>query len=632
MCGVTGAIGAHSDPASVALAVEQMTRALEHRGPDEGGVADVGFGVVGMRRLSIVDVSEGHQPMWSPDGRWCIVYNGEIYDHLAKRPSLKARGFAFRTRSDTETLLADLICNGEQALARVNGMFAFAIVDKQERTVMLARDRRGIKPLYYYLSPTGALLFSSELKSLVVHPDIPRQLDHDSLGMLLVDRYVSAPWTMFRDVFELPPGTLLTWRDGAVSVRSFAPLPSPASPTTEGEAVEMLDEILSDTVRSQLVADVPVGVFLSGGIDSSTVAAYAAAATSNLRTFSVGFASDAYDESGVARQIAQYLGTDHTEIRISSQGFDDRTLNLVVDHFGQPLGDPSCIPTYLLARETSKHLKCVLSGDGGDEFFGGYNHIRWASQVRLVSKWPMPNVRRLAAGAVARILQVPALNDRDWLRRLTRGLEVSCLPAECQLRWIMSLWRPEELRRLLKTPHTLRPSYETAFAQISPCPSFEEEAMRILSRTYLPGAILPKVDRMSMAAGLEVRVPLLDDRVTAFAEAVSPSIKLRGAAGKHLLRRVARDKLPRHIFSLPKRGFSIPLSDWFNERFWTRLEDLCAPGSQLSELFHHDALQETLSALRRKRAVGGVSLSALATRSWLLAQLGVWLRHFRVAL
>ncbi|MGH9891945.1 MAG: asparagine synthetase B family protein, partial [bacterium] len=484
----------------------------------------------------------------------------------------------------------------------------------------------------YYLSPTGVLVFSSELKSLVTHPDVPRQLDHASLAMLLVDRYVSAPWTMFKGVSELPPGTMLTWRDGAVSLRSYAPPPSSPSPRTEDEAVEMLDEILRNTVRSQLVADVPVGVFLSGGIDSSTVAAYAAEANPKVRTFSVGFASDAYDESGVARHIAQHLGTDHTEIRIPSQGFDEGMLHLVVDHVGQPLGDPSCIPTYLISRETSKHLKCVLSGDGGDEFFGGYKHIRWASQVRRVSTWPMPHMRQLAAGAVASVLRLPSLNDRDGLRRLAKGLEVSCLPAECQLRWVMSLWRPEEVGRLLKTRQTLRPSYETAFAQVSQSLSFEEEAMHILARTYLPGAILAKVDRMSMAASLEVRVPLLDDRVTAFAEAVSPPIKLRGAAGKHLLRRVGRDRLPRQIFSLPKRGFSIPLSDWFNEGFWARLEDLCAPGSQLSELFHRATLHETLSALRRKRGVGGVSSSALATRSWLLAQLGVWLQRFRVAL
>lgn len=634
MCGINGFVSARRTEASVRL-VERMNAALLHRGPDEGGVLDVGFGAVGMRRLSIVDVSHGQQPMVSADGRHVLVYNGEIYDFDEARTRLRERGARFATRSDTEVLLNSLVLDGEGALPALDGMYGFAFVDRRERSVLLARDPLGIKPLYYHVGTQGDLVFSSELASLLAHPAVPRVLDRRSLSMLLHDRYVADPWTMLEGVRQLPPGHVLAWKDGRVVVRPFEtirfrPEDVPATPQNVNDALHELRGLLESTVRSQLVADVPVGVFLSGGVDSSTVAACAARVSDRpVRSFSVGFARRDYDESELARRVAGHLGTIHHEVRIEDARFDVDTLDLILDHVGQPLGDTSCIPTYVVSKLAAEHVKVVLSGDGGDEFFGGYDHMFWAARVRRVSERAPRILRRLGHAVLSGVGPMAPAAVAERTRRATKGLELTFHPPEEQFRRMRSLWTTEELETFLREPVEPRPECDAEDAELGLSP--EEYAMSVLSRTYMPGAILPKVDRMSMAASLEVRVPLLSRRIVDFACKLPLDFKVRGNTGKYLLREAGRPWLPREVYEHKKQGFSIPLRDWFNSEFHALAAESYAPGSRARELFDGRAVDALFARCRGARENAALaSETNVATRAWILVMLARWMERFEV--
>jgi asparagine synthase (glutamine-hydrolysing) len=630
MCGINGFAGA---PGGLEV-VARMNDALLHRGPDEGGVLDLGFAALGMRRLSIVDVRDGHQPMGSSDGRFHLVYNGELYDFELARRALQARGLEFRTRSDTEVVLQSWVADGEACLRGFNGMFAFALADARERSVTLVRDVVGIKPLYYWHGPAGELAFSSELGSLLAHPSVPRRLDRRSLEMLLMDRYVADPYTLLEGVRQLPPGHLLRWRDGALEIRVYDQLRFEPLPTEEPRALDELRDVLDRAVRSQLVADVPVGVFLSGGIDSSTVAAFASRAVEHpLKSFSVGFARRSYDESGLAREVARHLGTEHHEVRVENALFDLESLDTILDHVGQPLGDTSCIPTLIVSKLAAEHVKVVLSGDGGDEFFGGYDHMFWAARIRRVAERTPALVRRLGQAVLAGVAPVAPRGLAERTRRSRKGVELTFLPADQRFRRMMSLFSPKEIGELCAhgRPHgDVRPAFRGDLAALEALRA-EEAAMALLAGTSLPGAILTKVDRMSMAASLEVRVPLLDRRVLDFALRLPLELKVRGGVGKHLLREASRPLLPASVFAHKKQGFSIPLFDWFNAEFWSLLDELYLPGSRAARLFRPAALAQVLREGRSAGArTGVVSENTAASRVWLLAMLARWMERFGV--
>ncbi|MEZ6017586.1 MAG: asparagine synthase (glutamine-hydrolyzing) [Planctomycetota bacterium] len=633
MCGINGIIqrDGEADPRHVA----RMNDALFHRGPDEGGVASLGRAAIGMRRLSILDLAGGHQPMATADGRWTMVYNGELYDSDVARRRLEAGGATFRTTSDTEVLLELYAARGLACLDELNGMFAFAVYDRDEETLTIARDPIGIKPLFYWVGPKGELVFSSELASLVAHPLVPRRLDPQSLAMLLVDRCIGDPWTLFEGVQQLPPGHALRWRDGQIEVTPYWQLKLAPEPLEERAALAELRDLLEASVRSQLVADVPVGVFLSGGIDSSTVAALAARAKSEpIHSFNVGFASPEFDESEVARAVAQHIGSTHHELRVENACFDPTILDTVVDHVGQPLGDLSCIPTYLVSRFARQEVTVILSGDGGDEFFGGYDHMHWAAQVQRVQARTPAVVRRIGQLALAGASTV-AVGERAVARtrRARKGLDLTfCTPME-QMRRMMSLWSEDEARELLaaRDARALRPAF---FGDPSSLEGLEPEefAMAVLAQSYMTSAILTKVDRMSMAASLEVRVPLLDRRVVEFALRCPLALKVRGRQGKYLLREAGRPYLPEAVYSHPKKGFGLPLHAWFNGEFWDLLDSLYAPGTAAASLFEPRALRRTIEAGRRAHRAGrGISSQTAAGRVWLLAQLGRWMQRFQVA-
>lgn len=637
MCGINGYVyrAGYKGDLSTALA---MNAALLHRGPDEGGAVDAGVAALAMRRLSIVDVRDGHQPMQSEDERYTLVYNGEIYDCVGLREELRAAGHAFHTRSDTEVILRAFQQRGLRALPAFNGMFAFAICDRSDGSLVLARDPLGIKPLYWWSGPAGELVFSSELRSLLVHPSIPRKLDKRSLEMLLVDRYVSDPWTMLEGVKQLPPGHWLRWRAGKIEIGAYARLDMHPEPIDEADALHELRARLDETIRSQLVADVPVGVFLSGGIDSSTVAAYAAqvvhASGERLKTFSIGFDDPEYDESSLARAVSRHLGTDHRELRLSSGEFELATLDRILDHVGQPLGDTSCIPTLAVCELAAREVKVALSGDGGDELFGGYDHMFWAARMRFLTDTTPAPLRRAGSAVLAHVAPMARGQMANRLRRARKGLELSLHAPLEQFRLSRALWQPRELESLCAHAHAgslLRRDIDLepeVIDRLEP----EELVMLVLARTFMPGAILPKVDRMSMAASLEVRPPLLDRRIVEFAMRLPLEHKIHGRTGKHLLREAGRHLLPPAVYEHRKQGFALPLHRWFNHDFWQLVDELYAPGSPAASLFRDGELKRVLASAKHAGSdVANLSTGNAATRAWMLASLARWMQRYGVA-
>lgn len=631
MCGINGVLSSRCT-AELRNIVSSMNSALAHRGPDDGGIAELPCGVMGMRRLSIIDIAGGHQPMSNSDNTHSIVYNGEIYDYRALRARLMREGMLFKTQCDTEVVLNAYVKYGVQALELFNGMFAFAIVDSEKRSAILARDRIGIKPLFYYLDNNGDLVFSSELNSLLACPFVPRRLDRESLQTLMVDRYVQDPWTLFDGIKQLPIGHYLRWENGKICVRRYAeinPLPGTVS---ESEAVEELRGLLGETVESQLLADVPVGVFLSGGIDSSTVAAFAAEKSpTRIKTFSIGFKNRKFDESGYARLVAEHLGTEHRELIVDSQGFDLDILDSIVRHVGQPLADPSCVPTLLVSRLAREDVKVVLSGDGGDELFGGYDHIRWMASVRRLSRLGSVGLRFFETMAVkAGTMHALPARASEFARRSAKAAHIAQFEPDQHLRRIMALWAPEELRFVLRDAGVLRQTFE--LVKLGTGWSAEAQAMKLLMNTFLPGAILTKVDRMSMAASLEVRVPLLDDRIVGFSQKLPMHLKIRHGVGKHVLREAGRPRLPAEIFTLKKRGFSFPITELMDNSFWAYFRELYSGSGPARDLFCPEWIDGVVKTKTIDFQRGNDSSMNNALRIWLLALLGHWFKVYHVSI
>jgi asparagine synthase (glutamine-hydrolysing) len=586
MCGLTGLWQpAGGDPEALAEAARRMAGALVHRGPDDAG--DWVDGEAGLafafRRLAILDVSPaGHQPMVSTGGRFVLQFNGEIYNFRELRAELEGHGAAFRGGSDTEVILAALErWDVVDAIPRLWGMFACAIWDRQARALWLARDRLGKKPLYYARA-SGTWLFGSELSSLRAHPACPTDIDRGALVSLLRYGYVPAPTAILAGVRKLPPATLVRlaadgtehasayWRARDVVRRAVTHRKTPEV----GAAIEELDALLRDAVRRRMIADVPLGAFLSGGVDSSTVVALMQAVHDRpVRTFTIGFADAAYDESRDAAAVAAHLGTAHTTLPVTEADALAVVPSLAADA-DEPFADSSRVPTFLVARLARQHVTVALSGDGGDEVFGGYTRHVWADRVwRQMT--PIPAVARRAAGAA--LTQVGP-SAWDALYRAAEGL----LPPHARQR------HPgDKLRKLarLMAARDVDAIYPVLVAQWDgpehvvvggeePSPWSEDEARgvelptlteRMMFRDlvgYLPDDILTKVDRATMAASLEARAPLLDHRVVEWAWRLPLSFKIHAGEGKWLLRQVLDRYVPRPLIERPKSGFALPIGDW----------------------------------------------------------------------
>jgi asparagine synthase (glutamine-hydrolysing) len=600
VCGVAGIRLCEPTRPQVELdaAAAAMAHAIRHRGPDSWGTwADAATGVaLGHRRLAVIDLSEaGAQPMTSADTRWVLTYNGEIYNHQHLADRLHKEGVRLRGTSDSEVLVEAIARWGvERTLDRLDGMFAFAVWDRQERALTLARDRIGEKPLYYG-ELEGRLLFASELRAILVGATSEPSIDHDSVADLLRHKYVPEPWSIYHGIKKLPPGCTVTAGLGrswdpprtywsAIEVAA-AGLASPLT-CSEDEGLALLDTALTESVRRRMIADVPLGAFLSGGIDSSAVVAAMRQATSGtIRTFTIGVADAQYDESRDAALVAAHLGTEHTELRVSEADILDVVPRLP-ELYDEPFADSSQIPTYLVSRLARQHVTVALSGDGGDELFGGYNRHTWAPTIwrslkripavvraplgRVALRAPTSHYDR-AAAAASRF--VPRLDQRypgQKVHKLARALAASD-SADLYDRLVAHWDQPETVVRegqtRIRTPIEL------------PDGSLTELLMLRDLVEYLPGDILTKLDRASMAVSLETRVPFLAPDLVALAWRMPLTWKVQGSTGKRILRRFVAQHMPPELFDRPKAGFGVPVGTWLRGPLREWAEDLLSPAS-----------------------------------------------------
>lgn len=565
MCGIAGFASLDGSPVEVAP-IRPMLTCLAHRGPDDEGEFCADGVVLGHRRLSIIDVEGGHQPLFGQRDTTAVTINGEIYNYRELALELRARGHSFRTKSDCEVAAHAYDEWGIDFLERLDGMFAIALWDAERKRLLLARDRMGEKPLYYGIA-NGELLFASELTAIISHPAVTRELDPHALSMYLALEYVPAPRTILRNIFKLEPATVLVLENGSTRIHRYWSV-SPRTTYTKsyGEAVRELRARLEKAVVSRLVSDVPLGVFLSGGIDSSTVAAIAAR-NGALETFAIGFQEKSFDESHHARTVAKHIGSHHHE-RI----FTGREMPALVPRLAQmldePIGDASILPTALLSAFAREHVTVALGGDGGDELFAGYPMHRAHKVAPYVDKLPAFALRSTLNAL--RSMPVKHENFAFAFKGLSflRGAKKAA-PANHAL-W-MSSFDVAEQQALLQQDYWKAAGEGThAFSAVEQAWSGSEGA-QLLARathldalTYLPNDILMKVDRASMRVALEVRAPFLARDVVDLAFAVPDSYRMRGLSGKRLLKDAVKDLLPDHIINRPKKGFGIPVAAWLN--------------------------------------------------------------------
>ncbi len=572
MCGIAGfRLRTPADPRLLAA----MTRVLAHRGPDGDGYFTEGGVGLGHRRLAIVDLVTGAQPMANENGRVVVVFNGEIYNHLELRARLEAKGHRFATRSDTEVLVHLYEEEGPDFPARLNGIFAFALHDREKDLLLLARDPVGVKPLYYADLPQG-LLFGSELKALTAHPAFPRDLDMEALRAYFLCEYVPGAYSVYAKARKLLPGHLLLSTPEGTTVRpywSWQPLPE--APTSFAEAAERLRAELMRSVRGQLMSDVPLGVFLSGGVDSSVVAACMARAGGRVESFTIGFEDPSFDESAHARRVAEHLGCSHHEHRFSERELLQEVPR-VLGMLDEPFADPSILPTALLSRFTRERVTVALGGDGGDELFAGYPTYWVHRDFGRYLAVPGPLRRSILALADA-LLPVSHANltFSYKLRKFRDGAEE---PMPVRHHAWMGAFPPGGLSRLFRDG---APAVDTGGGWMPPPPRQDPvtAAQWLDAHTYLMEDILAKVDRASMMASLEARVPLLDPEVFRLAFSLPPQWKLRGRSGKAVLKAAFRDLLPPGHLDRPKKGFGIPVARW-----------LCGPLRPFAEELLSDAV------------------------------------------
>jgi asparagine synthase (glutamine-hydrolysing) len=557
MCGITGFYGCPELSESQALGT--MAAAIAHRGPDGINLYCDRTAAVGLAsaRLAIIDLANGNQPMTSSDGRHTIVFNGEIYNFQSLRSELISLGNEFRTNSDTETVLNAYREWGSECVTRLRGMFAFAIFNKAEQILFLARDRTGIKPLYYYIKD-GHFIFGSELKAILCAGIVPRKLHYPALADYFILGYPLGPATFFADCYELPPGHWLQISRTGVTKQQYWrwPYDNGRSGCHRENTSESIESDLITTLREHLIADVPVGAFLSGGIDSSLlVSLIARKLNRNIKTFTVKFGEKEYDESGYARSVANYAETDHIEIEIDNGSYDFELIGRILDQFDQPFADSSAIPTYLLCREVRKHVKVAISGDGGDEMFGGYPRFRYASIAKAIGAVPDWSLR-----CAERFNESATSVSPDTVRKLRRLIRSARRRDGDRLIVLSCYVYPDDLERILRPEvAALVGTYRPSFSENGERAPGGAEFVEATVRKVLPADYLRKVDVMSSAHGLEVRVPFLGDRILESAAHIPASQNFSWSGNKLLLRQLARKHLPRSVANKGKWGFGIPL-------------------------------------------------------------------------
>jgi asparagine synthase (glutamine-hydrolysing) len=622
MCGIAGFVDGSDTAAGAdhARLLKGMCDVIRHRGPDDEGFLLKPGVALGMRRLSIIDLAGGHQPISGEDGTVTIVFNGEIYNFHELRSELEKRGHIFKTNSDTEAIVHAYEEYGTSCANYLRGMFAFAIWDDKTRGLYIARDRVGKKPLYYTLTGGKTLVFGSEIKSILEHPDTTREINLEALDAYLTLGYVPDPLTIFRGIYKLPPGHYLTFANGQLQTREYWDFNfAPAESRKPEDYMDELRALLDESVRLRLISDVPLGAFLSGGIDSSTVVALMARHMNQpVKTFSIGFHEDSYNELKYARLTAKKLGTDHHEFYVTPQICD--VIDDLVWHFDEPFADPSAIPTYMVSKLARDHVTVALSGDGGDELFAGYTHYVVQENRRAFSSLP----KALRAG-VMRPLSY-RLPHGAWGRNYLHNISLD--PIDRYLDSLSyftqltkrALYTSDFQKSLGATDHVTR-SFREYASQVKTNEPLDQ-LLYIDGKTYLPGDILTKVDRVSMATSLEVRVPLLDHKLIEFVTKVPARLKLAGTETKQLLKRVAKELIPSEILDRPKQGFGIPLEEWINRQLRDQIRDILhEPRTRQRGYVNYDYVDRILDEHHKDRRDHSFQL-------WSLLILELWHRQY----
>jgi len=620
MCGIAGFTRLNR---SVSRAVgSRITESLYHRGPDQQGIFEGSIATLCAVRLKIIDLAGGDQPMVSEDGDTAIAFNGEIYNHREIRKELEGLGHRFRSNCDTETVLRAYLEWDTECFTRMRGMFGVALWTESSRRLVLARDRMGIKPLYYFRSGDD-LSFGSELKAILEHADVPRVLDREALDLYLAVNYIPGPQTLIDGIRKVPPGHFLEWRQGRVWIEPWFKAPAfRTQPSSFEGAKEELDWLLRESVREHMAADVPLGVWASGGLDSSTVLHYAAMATSErLKTFSVSFAGRSFDESPYFREIASVYGTDHHEFDLNPNVDLQTAIEDFPYYSDEPSADAGALPVWYLSRMTRSHVTVALSGEGADELFGGYVTYLADGLARPFRLTPGP-LRRLMRGALDRYL--PVSDEKISLEyKLKRWLDGSFLhPDEAHFFW-NGTFSPEQRKQIQRGAGNgqLRGLVERLEL---PSPGLLDRYMTVDQNYYLPDDILYKTDRMSMAHSIEVRPPFLDPRIVDFAVGLPRRFKIRGFRQKYILKELMRGKLPECVLNRKKTGFDIPTHDWFRGPLRDLLMDTVRPETvEATGIFDAGAVEGLIRDHMERRINVGYHL-------WGLLTLFLWMKRWKV--
>jgi asparagine synthase (glutamine-hydrolysing) len=621
LCGIVGFT--HRNRVISPDRIESAVDTLIHRGPDEQGVYRSEFASLGATRLKIIDLDSGRQPMASEDGDTVLAFNGEIYNHVELRRELEGLGHRFRTRSDTETVLRGFLEWDTGCFQRLRGMFAIALWTESKKRLVLARDRLGIKPLYFCRLQDD-LLFGSELKAILVHPEVERRLSLPGLNCYLSLNYVPSPWTLVEGVEKLPPGHFLEWNDGAVRSSCYWRLTfREQRDWTEESAKERLDWLLRESMREHLIADVPLGIWLSGGLDSSTILHYAAAAApARLKTFSISFHGRSFDETSYARRVAACYGTEHSEFDLNPETELADAIEQFAYYSDEPSADSGALPVWFLSRMSREQVTVALSGEGADELFAGYLTYQADRLARTA--------RRLPVGALELGLRAlrrwPVSDEKIGLEyKLKRFLEGSLLPAgEAHLYWNGTFSETQKQALLPGADHQYLRDVLWQLPEPSATLGQLNRFLLLDQNCYLPDDILYKSDRMSMAHSLEVRPPFLDHRLVEFAASLPERFKLRGSQKKYLLNKLMKDKLPAAVLRRKKIGLDIPTHDWLRGVLRPLLQDTLAPAAvEQNGLFRSDVVQSLVRRHLERRANLGFHL-------WGLMILFLWMRKWEI--
>lgn len=631
MCGICGIAQTNNQPPISSDLVAAMCETMAHRGPDDQGVHTEKKVGIGSRRLSIIDLEKGHQPLSNETGTIWISHNGEVYNFPELRHSLISRGHAFRTKTDTETIVHAYEEWGEDFVLKLRGMFAFSLWDSREQQLILARDRIGIKPLYYTLLEDKTLVYGSELKAILEHPRVPRSLDTRALDLYLTLEYIPAPYSIFQNISKLPAGYLLIYKDGETQLKRYWELtgqetsPAKLSPSRTASLMDELYALIKEAVELRLISDVPLGAFLSGGIDSSClVGMMHESEAPAIKTFSIGFEDTSYDELHHARRIAEKFQTEHEEFLLKADAFE--LTDKLIHHLDEPFGDFSIYPTYLVSRMARSQVKVILSGDGGDEVFGGYEHY----QAQKLSFSPVPFLFRQVLNPFIRMIPPSRKKKGVWnkVRRFGQGFEHAT--GDRHLRWMMFL--TEKDKRSLYTARLLEelggtkplhatPPFDDLFSASARFDGLNAEYFLDL-KAYLADDILVKVDRMSMAASLETRVPLLDHKVVEFVYSLPGDLKLNGLTTKWIFKKTMERLLPHQNIYRKKEGFSIPIKHWLRTELKDLLTDYLNPRRIEEEgLFRSDVIEKMIDRHLKRR-------ENFSHQLWALLVFEIWRENY----